>query len=279
MNNLLSYKKKKESSCKKDGHFKRTKTQVQFLKLVLNSISFKSEDFNIKRILLTNEKEKRENTLPVNNQRMPRNKNHSSTKSLNFTPTLKTRKNNFDMPNLKNLTYLVNKINDSKFKLLINEKNIKEINNIIISARGLFSRSYSFISAKKKREKELDEPKKIKFDNLIYRPKNITQKNLLSLSNFKNESLIKNESSKRNKNECFENIDNFVYYTTLMRYFLQNPDDEDYFNLLYREHFLQSFNSFKFCFNIKKKDLNAEKKIELGPNPKSILLKKNYKQF
>ncbi len=64
-----------------------------------------------------------------------------------------------------------------------------------------------------------------------------------------------------------------------MNYFLHNPDEDDYFNILYREHYLQSFASYKFCSKIKKSDLKEEFKIELGINPKSNFLFKNVYLF
>ena len=227
----------------------------------------------MQRNLITNEKEKRLNTL--NDQRRPKHKKHSQTKSLNFSLALKAKakendgaSKNVGLLNLKSLTHLVNKINDSKFKLQINQNNIKEINNIIVSARGFSSRGYShsFISATKRRENALNEKSQTKLENLVYRQKDIIRKNCFSLSNLKNENLNKN------KNEFSENENDFIYYTSLMSYFLRNPDDEDYFNTVYREHFLQSFASFKFCSNIQRNELKDDKKIELGSNPKSIIV-------
>lgn len=64
----------------------------------------------------------------------------------------------------------------------------------------------------------------------------------------------------------------FLYYMTLLDYFIRNPNDSDYFNLLYREHFLQSLAAYNYCIGLKEKAQKPffeGKKVFLGPNPRS----------
>lgn len=76
-------------------------------------------------------------------------------------------------------------------------------------------------------------------------------------------------------------VPKFIYYMSLLDYFIRNPNDSDYFNLLYREHFLQSLAAYNYVSGLKsinkevKSNSNIgkedEKKIFLGNNPRGKL--------
>jgi len=167
---------------------------------------------------------------------------------------------------MNKLVQIVTKVKN--FKLNFSEKNMEPINKLLESVKNLNKYSEN----KKLQIKNSYSPQKKKF---ILDSTKITNKNPIFKGNSGKNQRKSFDSAKvlikeAEKTEIINN--KFIYYMSLLDYFIRNPNDSDYFNLLYREHFLQSLAAYNYCIGLKKTDekLIEEKKVYLGENPRSI---------
>lgn len=187
---------------------------------------------------------------------------------------------------LDKLAQIVSKVNSFKYKININEKNIEDINKLLITARktnNIAPQTIKNLVLKQKQQFDKNLSNKI-LDSIVTKP--VFKKDLSSLKQIKPKQINKlnikrnSFSDEKNKNlvssarfllmKTQSDLKTFVYYMTLMNYFIKYPNDNDYFNLIYREHFLQSLAAYNFCSSIQCPSTWDEKKnVKLGENPKS----------
>jgi len=197
------------------------------------------------------------------------------------------KKQEKNLKEMNKLAQIVSKVKN--FKMNFSDKNIESINKLLESVKSLnkFStqeksppinnniKTLQAIYSKKKKAPMFQ--KKYVLDSA---EKPINNKPVLSIKLMKQRKSFDQVKSEKKPNKELSPLPKkqencFTYYMSLLDYFIRNPNDLDYFNLLYREHFLQSLAAYNYCAGLKiPPDIAlADKKIYLGPNPKSKKIK------
>ena len=204
---------------------------------------------------------------------------------------LPKKKNEKKMKEMNKLAEIVTKVKNFKVNFSKNDENMQNIYKLLESVKGLSLDKYGEDMKKLKNiDKQQNKPVLLQKKFLLESSKNqhiLKKKPVLSiklmknqrksLENMKNEENIpKSVKIHRELSPDDKKAENtFVYYMSLLDYFIRNPNDNDYFNLLYREHFLQSLAAYNYCIGLKRNnEVNEEKKVYLGENKNSKKLNK-----
>ena len=228
-----------------------------------------------------NSNKERENSA---NSRLPTEKSpiKSGKKLEKNVPNFKKSEKN--LKEINKLVQIVSKVKN--FKLNFSDKNMESITKLLESVKKLGGAEKILPIKNPNNLKNLQAiytqpPKKTPLSQKKYlinsTEKSSSSKPILSIKLLKNQrkSFDHSKPAEKPKKELSplpkKPEHSFTYYMSLLDYFIRNPNDMDYFNLLYREHFLQSLAAYNYCIGLKIPEENAleGRKIFLGPNPKS----------